>query len=71
MDHIAAALFFTILFLGTGTALHMLVRDYWSEITAALRGEHHVRSTIYRYRARVRPAALARCASAPMRHAAS
>ena len=39
MTHIAAALFFAFALVGAGALLQLTVREYWSEIVAALTGE--------------------------------
>jgi hypothetical protein len=39
VTYLAAALFFTLAFLGAAVALHMTVRFHWREIMTALRGE--------------------------------
>ena len=39
MTHLAAALFFVLALLGAAVVLHMTVRQYWTEIMLALRGE--------------------------------
>ena len=44
MSHIAAALFFSLLFIAAGLAGQLMVREYWEEIMAALRGNAPVRN---------------------------
>ncbi len=39
MTYLAAALFFTLVLLGSAVSLHMLVLKHWDEIVLALRGE--------------------------------
>ena len=39
MTYLLAALFFTLALLGAAVAIHMTVRNYWSEILLALKGE--------------------------------
>lgn len=43
MTHLATALFFIMIFIGTGVALQLMVKEYWQEIMAALRLEVPVR----------------------------
>ena len=43
MTHIAIALFFSLVFIGAGIAAQAIIRAYWIEIRAALRGEMAVR----------------------------
>jgi hypothetical protein len=43
VSHIAAALFFSLLFIAAGIAGQLMVREYWEEILAALRGHAPVR----------------------------
>jgi hypothetical protein len=45
VTHIAAGLFFALVLIGAAMLIHMMVREYWQEIVAALRGEMPVRST--------------------------
>jgi hypothetical protein len=54
VTHIAAGLFFALVLTGAATLLHMLVREYWQEIVAALRGEMPVRSGSRSWAARSR-----------------
>jgi hypothetical protein len=67
VTHIAAALFFGAVLLGALALLHLLVRDYWQEIGAALRGDMPVResrpeSGRVRVKSRARPATPLRAA---------
>lgn len=39
MTYLAAALFFSLVFLAAAVALHLTVRFHWQEILLALRGE--------------------------------
>lgn len=43
MTHLLTALFFSLLFIGVGIAGQAMLRDYWQEIVAALKGEPPVR----------------------------
>lgn len=43
MTHLAAALFFIMIFIGAGIALQLMVWEYWQEIAAALRFQPPVR----------------------------
>lgn len=43
MTHIATTLFFGMIFIGIGVGAQMLVKQYWEEIVAALRGRQPVR----------------------------
>lgn len=54
MTHIAAALFFALVLIGAASIIHMMVREYWQEILAALRGDMPVRSTARPWAARGR-----------------
>ena len=54
VTHIAAGLFFALVLTGAAMLIHMMVREYWQEIMAALRGEMPVRSTARPWAARGR-----------------
>jgi hypothetical protein len=45
VTHIAAGLFFALVLTGAAALIQMMVREYWQEIVAALRGDMPVRST--------------------------
>ena len=60
MTYILSAVFFALVLLAVATLLHLMVRDYWVEIVAALKGELPVRRPhrswpTSRVRASVRP----------------
>lgn len=57
MTQIAAALFFALVLTGAAALIHLMVRDYWQEIRAALRGEVLVRSSNRPWNPRGRPSA--------------
>lgn len=57
MTHIAAALFFALVLTGAAALIHLMVRDYWQEIVAALRGEVLVRRSERPWTPRGRPSA--------------
>lgn len=55
MTQIAAALFFALVLTGAAALLHLMVRDYWQEIVAALRGEIPTRRSALPWTPRGRP----------------
>ena len=73
MYHLATALFFLLALAGAGLLLWTVVRDYWDEILAALKGEMPRRRTVRPWtrqvRVTVRPSP-ARAVAMPRRRAA-
>ena len=57
VTQIAAALFFALVLTGAAALMHLMVRDYWQEIMAALRGEVLVRRSTRPWTPRGRPSA--------------
>ena len=57
MTHIAAALFFALVLTGAAALIHLMVREYWQDIIAALRGEVPMRGTSRPWSPRGRPSA--------------
>ena len=56
MTHLATALFFSLVFIGAGIAAQLLVKEYWEEIVAALRGRPQVRKpAVSRFKVKLRP----------------
>jgi hypothetical protein len=57
VTHIAITLFFSLIFIGAGIAAQMMVKEYWEEIVAALRGQPPVRKTAPapRFKVKLRP----------------
>ena len=57
MTHLAIALFFSMIFIGVGIAAQLLLKEYWSEIVAALHGPDPVRQPAIdpRFKVQVRP----------------
>ena len=53
----AAALFFALVLTGAAALMHLMVREYWQEILAALRGELPVRKASRPWAPRGRPSA--------------
>ena len=74
MTHLATALFFIASLLGAAVVIHLTVREYWSEILAALKGElpvrHSARPSTYRVSVEPRPRPVAARAR-PQWHAAA
>jgi hypothetical protein len=55
VTQIAAALFFALVLTGAAALIQLMVRDYWQEIVAALRGEILVRRSDRPWSPRGRP----------------
>ena len=76
MTHLVNALFFIIVLASSLAMIGFLVRDYWAEIVAALKGEapvrSHGRSWMNRSRTTSRPRpVVTRMAKQPQRRAAA
>jgi hypothetical protein len=77
VGHLASALFFTLVLAGSIAAMYLMVKGYWAEIVAALKGEMPTRivhrpwsGTRVRQPDRARPVVVAVRASRPPLRAA-
>ena len=57
MTHLVSSLFFVAALIGAAAAIHFTIRDYWSEMLSALKGELPARRVVrpWTYRVRVEP----------------
>ena len=65
MYHLAIGVFFTLVLAGSGLLFSLTVREYWSEILAALKGEMPRRRTVRPWTKRVRVTVHPRPIAAP------